>query len=45
MDVFAWDEERDLPTLAHEEECWHEGNCVIECTQKAIELNYPLQLW
>jgi len=45
MDCYGWDEEKDLPILAHDEECWHEGNCVTDCPQKAIELKYPLQLW
>ena len=45
MDVFGWDEEKELPYLAYEAECWHEGHCEIDCPKGAIEIMYPAMLW
>lgn len=45
MDVFGWDEEKDLPIIHYEAECWHEGHCVFDCPKECIELTYPVMLW
>ncbi len=45
MDIFGWDEEIDLPYLAHHEECWHCGSCYFDCPKGAIDVTYPVSLW
>ena len=45
MDVFGWDEEKELPALDYEAECWHEGHCVIDCPRGAIDITYPVMFW
>jgi len=45
MDVFTWDEEKDIPEVTYEEECWHCGICWMECPKRAIDLTYAASLW
>jgi len=45
MDVFSWDEETDLPYLAHHDECQHCGDCYFDCPKKCIDITYPICLW
>ena len=45
LDVFAWDEEKDMPVVAYEEECWHCGICWMECPKRAIDIDYPVSFW
>jgi len=45
MDVFTWDEEMNMPVVAHEEECWFCGVCWFECPKRAIDIIYPAAFW
>ena len=46
FDVFAWDEELNMPRVAYDEECWHMcGICMMECPKRAIEVSIPLSNW
>jgi NAD-dependent dihydropyrimidine dehydrogenase PreA subunit len=45
MDVYGWDEEKQVPYLAHEAECQHCGNCYFDCPQHCIDVTYPVCLW
>lgn len=44
MDVYLWDEELKMPTVAYEEECWHCGICFMECPKRAIDVTLPVSL-
>jgi adenylylsulfate reductase subunit B len=44
-DVFYGSIKGEIPVVAYPEECWHEGNCVIDCpVEGAIKLRIPLPL-
>ena len=45
MDVIAWDEEKKMPVIAYEEECWFCGVCWMDCPKRAIDFIYPASLW
>jgi len=45
MDVFTWNEEKDIPEVTYEEECWHCGICWMECPKRAIDILYPASFW
>ena len=45
LDVFAWDEEMNMPRVAYEEEYWHCGICWMECPKRAIDITYPASFW
>jgi NAD-dependent dihydropyrimidine dehydrogenase PreA subunit len=45
MDVFKWDLERDMPLVAHDDECWFCGSCWQECPKRAIDIKYPACFW
>ena len=42
MDVFGWDEEKKLPIIAYPGECIFCCVCEIACTEKAIDVRFPL---
>jgi len=41
VDVFGWDEEKDLPIVAYPKECYQCGSCELECPQMAIDVTLP----
>jgi adenylylsulfate reductase subunit B len=45
MDVFTIDEEKDIPVVTYEEECWFCGICWMECPKRAIDITLPASLW
>ena len=45
VDVFTWDEEKNMPIAAYEEDCWHCGICWMECPKRAIDITFPVALW
>ena len=45
MDVYKWDEEKDMPIVAYEDECWFCGCCWMECPKRAIDFNFPASFW
>jgi NAD-dependent dihydropyrimidine dehydrogenase PreA subunit len=46
-DVFGWDGDKELPTVAYPGECWHCGTCELDCPERAINVEAPLnmKLW
>jgi len=42
MDVFGWDEEKQMPTVAYPAECSFCCFCEIMCSQVAIDVHLPL---
>jgi adenylylsulfate reductase subunit B len=44
-DCYAWDDEKDMPVVAHPRECWHCGICEYECSVGAIDVTLPPQSW
>ena len=46
FDIFSWDNERNMPEVAHDDECWHMcGACMMECPKRAIEVSMPISNW
>ena len=45
MDVFSWDEEKDMPVVAYEEVCWLCGTCFMECPKRAVDITLPVSMW
>lgn len=44
-DVFYGSKEGETPVVTYPEECWHDGNCVIDCpVEGAIKLRVPLPM-
>jgi NAD-dependent dihydropyrimidine dehydrogenase PreA subunit len=44
-DVFYGSKKGECPSVTYPEECWHDGNCVLECPIKgAIRLRTPLPM-
>ena len=44
MDVFGWDEEQKMPTVAHPGECRVCCVCEIVCPEVAIDVRLPLHV-
>ncbi|MBA7685356.1 hypothetical protein ES703_93779 [subsurface metagenome] len=42
LDVFGWDNEEGLPTVAYPDECCYCGICELECLELAINVEVPL---
>jgi NAD-dependent dihydropyrimidine dehydrogenase PreA subunit len=42
MDVFGWDEAKKLPVVAYPGECIFCCVCEITCSEKAIDVRFPL---
>jgi adenylylsulfate reductase subunit B len=42
MDVFGWDEEKNMPTIAYPEDCWRCMVCELACPEIAIDVGFPL---
>ena len=42
MDVFGWDQEENMPTVAHPAECRVCCICEIQCPEVAIDVHIPL---
>lgn len=42
MDIFEWDDERNVPIWAHPDECYHCGVCEIDCLELCIDVQLPL---
>ena len=45
VDVFAWNDEKGMPIVAYEEDCWHCGVCWMECPKRAIDITFPVAFW
>lgn len=45
MDVYTIDEERKIPVVTYDEECWFCGVCWMECPKRAIDIKLPASLW
>ena len=45
MDVFTWDDLRNMPEVTYAGDCWFEGTCMMECPKRAIEISLPLSSW
>ncbi|MBW2029246.1 MAG: ferredoxin family protein [Deltaproteobacteria bacterium] len=43
-DVFGWDEVKGLPIVAYPDECHYCDICVLECSDEAIHLDFPIQV-
>jgi adenylylsulfate reductase subunit B len=41
MDVFGFDEDKDVAVVLYPLECWHCGVCEIECPAGAIDVELP----
>jgi len=41
LDVFDWDEEKDVPLVEHPDECWYCGCCYFDCSRGAIDITLP----
>jgi len=41
-DVFTWDEEKGLPSVAYPDECYYCAACDVGCPEEAISLTMPL---
>jgi NAD-dependent dihydropyrimidine dehydrogenase PreA subunit len=44
MDVFGWDEEKQMPTVTYPGECRFCCDCEIVCPQVAIDVRFPLHV-
>ena len=42
MDIFGWDEEEKMPTVAHSGECSMCCFCEVVCPEVAIDVHLPL---
>lgn len=42
MDVFTWDGDKGMPTVAYPGECCYCDICELECLEQAIDLEIPL---
>jgi len=42
MDIFGWDKEKQMPTVAHPGECSICCFCEVACPQVAIDVRLPL---
>lgn len=42
MDIFGWDEEKQMPTVAYPGECWFCCFCEIMCPEVAIDVQLPV---
>ncbi|MGD9212183.1 MAG: ferredoxin family protein [Desulfobacteraceae bacterium] len=45
LDVYTWDEEKQLPVPTYIMECWFCGACMMDCPNRAIDIQYPLASW
>jgi NAD-dependent dihydropyrimidine dehydrogenase PreA subunit len=45
IDIFAWDDEKDMPVVAYQYECSHCGICWMECPKRAIEIALPASFY
>jgi NAD-dependent dihydropyrimidine dehydrogenase PreA subunit len=44
-DVFYGSKKGEQPRITYPDECWHDGNCVVECPVRgAIKLRVPLPM-
>lgn len=44
MDVYAWDDDMNMPKVKYEEDCWHCGICWVECPKRAIDITMPITM-
>jgi adenylylsulfate reductase subunit B len=42
-DVLEMDEQ-DGPVVRYADECWHCGNCRIDCPSGAVQIQFPLSM-
>ena len=45
LDVYTWDDEKDMPVVTYWDECWHCGICWMDCPKRAIDVTYPASMW
>jgi NAD-dependent dihydropyrimidine dehydrogenase PreA subunit len=43
-DVIHMDTEKNQPMVCYPYECWHCGNCKIDCPTGAIKIVFPLYM-
>ncbi len=41
-DIFQFDLDSHLVTVAYPEECWYCGSCIYDCPQGALTMELPL---
>jgi len=44
LDVIYMDEEAKKPCIKYPEECWYCGSCRQDCSEGAIQIQFPLQM-
>ena len=41
-DIIHTDPQRGVPVVVYPYECWHCGNCRLDCPTEAITIEFPL---